>query len=90
MISFEEAVKRNLIREYKPELGRLLFWSHQWLSAAHPDPDTTQFTVLQKTIKNLSTAEGIKNAFGTINASSHTRAFGMLGISEAEMIDAIE
>jgi len=90
MISFEEAVKKNLIREYHPDLGRLFFWSHQWLSAAHPDPDNVQFNTLQKTIRHLLTEDGIAHAFGTINASSHTRAFNMLGFSPLEMTKSVE
>ncbi|CAE7394163.1 unnamed protein product [Symbiodinium natans] len=42
-----------MLVEFDESKGRALFVSHQWLSEAHPDPDSQQLKVLQDALTNL-------------------------------------
>ena len=37
----------------EPKLGKALFVSHQWVGKRHPDPEFTQFSVLQGALKHM-------------------------------------
>ena len=83
--SYEDCLKSGIVRRYDPAAGSdIIFWSHQWLSQTHPDPEKVQLRTMQKAVRNLSTCEGVAKAFRAANATSHTRAFQMLGMSEEE------
>ena len=49
----EELLDAGMLVEFDESKGRALFVSHQWLSEAHPDPDSQQLKVLQDALTNL-------------------------------------
>jgi len=50
--SFWKGVQSDSAPE-EPKLGKALFVSHQWLGKRHPDPEFTQFSVLQDALKHM-------------------------------------
>lgn len=44
---------QKLLVEFEPKLGKALFVSHQWVGKRHPDPEFTQFSVLQDALKHM-------------------------------------
>ena len=52
MIKHEELMEELV--EWSPELGPLLFMSHQWTSFSEPDPTEKQFECVQQACFNLS------------------------------------
>jgi hypothetical protein len=50
--SFWKGVQSDSAPE-EPKLGKALFVSHQWVGKRHPDPEFTQFSVLQDALKHM-------------------------------------
>ena len=46
---------QETVIEWTPELGPLVFISHQWSSFTHPDPSGDQFRALQTLVKCIPT-----------------------------------
>eukprot|EP00397_Hematodinium_sp_SG-2012_P015178 GEMP01015451.1.p1 GENE.GEMP01015451.1~~GEMP01015451.1.p1 ORF type:complete len:744 (-),score=161.78 GEMP01015451.1:412-2643(-) len=62
---FELLKQRNQLVVYESTDDRpVIFVSHQWLSVHHPDPDVTQFRILQDALTNLRN--------GVINVHTHS------------------
>eukprot|EP00397_Hematodinium_sp_SG-2012_P022102 GEMP01022878.1.p1 GENE.GEMP01022878.1~~GEMP01022878.1.p1 ORF type:complete len:625 (+),score=135.84 GEMP01022878.1:282-2156(+) len=52
--SHEALLARDVLVEHHPDdANPVIFVSHQWVSKTHPDPDFTQFAILQKAIRRL-------------------------------------
>eukprot|EP00397_Hematodinium_sp_SG-2012_P015545 GEMP01015832.1.p1 GENE.GEMP01015832.1~~GEMP01015832.1.p1 ORF type:complete len:639 (+),score=133.74 GEMP01015832.1:418-2334(+) len=52
--SHEALLARDVLVEHHPDDAKpVIFVSHQWVSKTHPDPDFTQFAILQKAIRRL-------------------------------------
>eukprot|EP00434_Breviolum_minutum_P025369 symbB.v1.2.022415.t1/scaffold1989.1/size93477/3 len=49
----QELLQEAILVEYKSNLGKAMFVSHQWLTATHPDPKFQQLKVLQTALKNV-------------------------------------
>ena len=54
MVNHQELKDQQKLEQVTNELlGRVIFLSHQWLGAAHPDPNTEQFKVLKRVLERL-------------------------------------
>ena len=66
--------------QWSPELGPLLFVSHQWTSYTHPDPTGAQFDCLKKLCANFSqlasTTENVLS-FGAEGARRQSRVVNL-------------
>eukprot|EP00304_Pavlova_gyrans_P000013 CAMPEP_0206050074 /NCGR_PEP_ID=MMETSP1466-20131121/28318_1 /ASSEMBLY_ACC=CAM_ASM_001126 /TAXON_ID=44452 /ORGANISM="Pavlova gyrans, Strain CCMP608" /LENGTH=93 /DNA_ID=CAMNT_0053425179 /DNA_START=42 /DNA_END=320 /DNA_ORIENTATION=- len=49
----QDLLSEGLVREYDGK-GFLIFVSHQWVGLDAPDPDFSQFQVLQDALRNLA------------------------------------
>ena len=58
MLPHQALLRRGLLTAFNPELlGRILFVSHEWLSAAKPDPSSGQLECLQVALRRLMSGE---------------------------------
>ncbi|CAE7217888.1 Psmd10, partial [Symbiodinium microadriaticum] len=48
----------GMIVDFRDDLGRAAFVSHQWLTQQHPDPEFQQFRVLQDAIERILNSSG--------------------------------
>eukprot|EP00913_Durusdinium_trenchii_P031142 g29161.t1 len=55
---YEELVKKGLLVEFQPSLGKAMFVSHQWTGTEHPDPNFEQFPIFQGAMKPGSALSG--------------------------------
>ena len=54
MVNHQELKDQQKLDQVTNELlGRVIFLSHQWLGAAHPDPNKEQFAVLKSVLERL-------------------------------------
>ena len=57
----------------EPKLGKALFVSHQWVGKRHPDPEFTQFSVLQDALKYMLTeVQHVDPKLNLVSDSSHS------------------
>eukprot|EP00397_Hematodinium_sp_SG-2012_P009711 GEMP01009802.1.p1 GENE.GEMP01009802.1~~GEMP01009802.1.p1 ORF type:complete len:647 (+),score=158.03 GEMP01009802.1:346-2286(+) len=60
--SHEELLARGVLVEHKlGDTEPIIFVSHQWVSMDHPDPDFTQFAVLQGAIRRLLAGDEVRS-----------------------------
>ena len=64
MKPYEEMIQNESVFEWKQEMGKVFFLSHQWTSFSHPDPEAEQLKTAQGFLGKV--AEGkIKSLFAT-------------------------
>jgi len=51
--SHQELLSLDILVEFTEEIGDSIFVSHQWLGAAHPDPNFQQLRVLQRAMDQM-------------------------------------
>eukprot|EP00397_Hematodinium_sp_SG-2012_P003080 GEMP01003088.1.p1 GENE.GEMP01003088.1~~GEMP01003088.1.p1 ORF type:complete len:760 (+),score=188.40 GEMP01003088.1:430-2709(+) len=78
--SFEVLTEREQLIVHEPTEERpVIFVSHQWLSTDHPDPDATQFRILQQALTNLRAGvldvhtNSLRNVCATANGVGNTQ-----------------
>ena len=49
----QDLLAKGVLVEFKKDMGKLVFVSHQWVANAHPDPHFDQLRVLQQALKGL-------------------------------------
>jgi len=64
MASYEDMIKDKLVFEWKPDMGKVFFLSHQWTSFDHPDPEGEQLEVVQGFLAKVGEGK-IKSLFAT-------------------------
>ena len=52
VLPHEELKAKNVLVEFEERMGKAAFVSHQWVDAAHPDPEGKQLRVFQDALKH--------------------------------------